>query len=211
MKKIILSIIRFSSKIVALIFPYSLSNKLKWLRNNSYTYWITSKFKYFGNNSVIIYPSTVRGQEYISIGDNTTIGARTILTAWDKYEGYQFKPEIVIGNNVSIGEDCHITAINKIEIRDDVLMGKKITITDNAHGESQFNLLSLPPIKRPLYSKGPVIIGERVWIGDKATILAGVSIGRNSIIGANALVTKDIPENCVVGGIPARIIKKLIE
>ena len=76
-----------------------------------------------------------------------------------------------------------------------------------------FNLetLHIPPIKRPIYSKGPVIIGDNVWIGDKATILPGVTIGDGAVIAANAVVTKDVPAFCVAAGNPARIIKKSID
>jgi acetyltransferase-like isoleucine patch superfamily enzyme len=88
-------------------------------------------------------------------------------------------------------------------------MGKKITITDNAHGKSEPEYLSIPPTKRKLHSKGPVIIEDGVWIGDKVTILSGIRIGENSIIGANSLVTKDIDANCVFGGIPAKLIKRI--
>lgn len=137
-------------------------------------------------------------------------GARAILTAWDKYECDSFAPQIIIGDNVNIGEDCHITAINKIKIGKNVLMGKKITISDNSHGETDFDSLLIPPIKRRLFSKGPVIIEDGAWIGDNVTILSGVRIGKNSIVGANALVTKNVPENCIVGGVPAKIIKNII-
>jgi acetyltransferase-like isoleucine patch superfamily enzyme len=147
------------------------------------------------------------GGSYISIGDKTSFGTRATLTAWDKYGLDRFCPEIIIGNNVSIGDDSHITAINRIEIGNNVLTGKKITITDNAHGKSNLESLMLPPTHRKLYSPGPIFIEDGVWIGDKVTILANVRIGKNAIIGSNAVVTKDIPANSVAGGIPARIIK----
>jgi acetyltransferase-like isoleucine patch superfamily enzyme len=129
------------------------------------------------------------------------------LTAWDSYRSDSFSPEIFIGNNTSIGEDFHITAINKIQIGNHVLIGKKVTITDNAHGLVDGSMLTIPPIERSLYSKGSVIIEDGVWIGDKVTILAGVTIGKNVIVGANSVVTKDIAKNCVVGGIPAKVLK----
>jgi acetyltransferase-like isoleucine patch superfamily enzyme len=137
------------------------------------------------------------------------MGARSILSAWDKYEDDVFNPQIMIGDGVGIGEDSHITAINRIEIGRDVLMGKKVTITDNSHGKTEYEQLSIPPKKRVLYSKGPVVIEDRVWIGDKVTILPNVRIGKNAIIAANAVITSDIPENCIAGGNPAKIIKKI--
>jgi acetyltransferase-like isoleucine patch superfamily enzyme len=70
---------------------------------------------------------------------------------------------------------------------------------------------SIPPVKRTLKSKGEVKIGNNVWIGDKATILGGVTIGDNVIIGANSVVTHDVPSNCVAAGNPAKIIKKICQ
>jgi acetyltransferase-like isoleucine patch superfamily enzyme len=67
------------------------------------------------------------------------------------------------------------------------------------------------PFRRPLVSKGPVLIGDCVWIGDKATILPGVTIGKGSVIGANAVVTKDVPDYCMAAGNPAVVLKKLEE
>lgn len=175
--------------------------------NKFYSAWVSREFKSFGRDSVVQRHVYLIGGKYISIGNKSCVGLRAVLTAWDKYESDTFLPEIIIGNHVSIGDDSHITAINRIEIGNHVLTGKKITITDNAHGKSDFELLSLSPTARPLYSAGPVIIEDGVWIGDKATILPNVRIGKNAIIGANAVVTKDIPANCVAGGIPAKVIK----
>ena len=110
---------------------------------------------------------------------------------------------------MSIGEGCHITCANKIVIEDNALLGKYITITDNSHGDSVIDQLSIAPIRRPLNSKGPVIIGENVWIGDKVTILPNVKVGHGAIIGANSVVSKDIPANCVAVGIPAQIIRRI--
>jgi acetyltransferase-like isoleucine patch superfamily enzyme len=132
-----------------------------------------------------------------------------VFTAWDRYGSDSFTPQIIIGNNVSIGGESHITAINRIEIGNNVLTGRKITITDNSHGKSTSHYICISPALRPLFSEGPVIIGDGVWIGDKVTILPNVHIGKNAIIGANAVVTRDIPANCVAGGIPAKVIKTI--
>jgi acetyltransferase-like isoleucine patch superfamily enzyme len=68
-------------------------------------------------------------------------------------------------------------------------------------------MLELPPMSRPLVSKGAVIIKDNVWIGEGVAIMPGVTIGENSIIATNAVVTKDIPPNCVAAGVPAKVIK----
>lgn len=148
------------------------------------------------------------GAKYIRIG-NSKIGKDAILTAYDSVSGYVFSPEIVIGDNCNIGEFCHITAINSIIIGNGVLTGRWVTITDNSHGETTYEDLLLPPLKRKSFSKGKVIIGNNVWIGDKATILPGVTIGEGAIIGAGSVVTKDVPAMSVVGGNPAKVIKQI--
>ena len=101
----------------------------------------------------------------------------------------------------------YITAINNITIGNNILTGKWVTITDNSHGEVTLEQMHQDPLKRPVVSKGPVHIGDNVWIGDKATILPHVSIGDGAIIAANAVVTKDVPPYSVAAGNPAKIIK----
>ncbi|WP_353123687.1 acyltransferase [Dysgonomonas capnocytophagoides] len=174
-----------------------------------YTGWISRFFYSFGQKTTIQSFSSLIGPQYISIGNFSLIGKRAVVTAWDKYKGDCFTPRIIIGNNVNIGDDCHITAINRIEIGNNVLMGKKITITDNSHGKITKESVLLPPAIRSLYSPGEVIIEEGVWIGDKVTILPNVRIGKNSIIGANSVVTSNVEGNCVYAGVPARKLKEI--
>lgn len=183
---------------------------LQLLKRRLYVAWLSVEFKHIGY-PVNWYPPvrTLRGGKYISIGDKVSIGKNVTLTAWDRYQEQRFTPEITIGNNSSIGDDSHITAINKIWIGNNVLTGKKILITDNSHGVSEYSLLSVAPSKRPLYSKGPVIIEDNVWIGEKSSVMPGVRIGYGSIIAANSVVTHDVPPYSVVAGIPAKVVKIL--
>ena len=158
----------------------------------------------------IIKPRQLLGEKYISIGKGTNIEKDIILTAWDKYGDETFYPTIKIGENCSIGEHAHITACQKITIGNGVLTGRYIYISDNAHGNSQKEQLNIPPIKRPLHIKGPVTIEDNVWIGERVCILSGVNVGKGAIIAANAVVTHDVPAATIVGGVPAKIIKKII-
>ena len=155
----------------------------------------------------IISPHELMGEKYISIGNNTTINKGVILTAWDKYGNQTFTPSITIGNNCSIGEHAHITACKEIIIGNNVLTGRRVYISDNAHGKSSKKEIDNPPIHRPLHIKGSVIIEDNVWIGERACILSGVHIGKGAIIAANAVVTHDVPAACIAGGVPAKIIK----
>lgn len=206
-KRLIINFLWFTGKLWFYLYSHKNSERIKFIKIILFSAWISREFKSYGERSFIYSFSCLLGGKYISIGDKCCIGKNAVLTAWDKHGADIFVPLITIGNNVSIGDDSHITAINRIEIGNNVLIGNKITITDNAHGKSNSDSLLLSPILRPLYSDGPVIIENNVWIGDKVTILPNVHIGENAIIGANAVVTKDIPANCVAGGIPAKVIK----
>lgn len=146
--------------------------------------------------------------QYIEFGENFSAENRLKIDAIDRYGNDIFKPEIIIGDNVAFINDVHIGAISKIVIGDGCLLASRIYISDHSHGEINKESLDISPIKRPLTSKGDVIIGKNVWIGEGVSILPNVTIGDNCIVGANAVVTKSIPENCIVGGVPAKIIKK---
>lgn len=187
------------------------SYKIKAIKELIYTGKYKFKFKKFGENSVIL-PKfrNVCGMNYISIGNNSYIGSLVTLTAYDRYQNQIFIPKITIGDNSCIGDFSHVTCINEIRIGNNVRMGKNILITDNSHGLSEKSEIEIAPNKRPLYSRGPVIIEDNVWIGEKSSILPGVSVGYGSIIAANSVVTKDVPPFTVVGGNPAKVIKEIL-
>ena len=114
---------------------------------------------------------------------------------------------ICIGDNVSIGDYNHITATKGIIISDGVLTGRFVTISDNNHGNTDFESMHIRPENRQVVTKGEVTIGKNVWIGDKVTILSNVKIGEGSIIGANSVVTKDVPPFSIAVGVPAKVVK----
>lgn len=108
---------------------------------------------------------------------------------------------IKVGKNVFINACCKFQDQGGIEIGNGVLIGHNVTLATLNHDER-------PEFRQNIYPK-PIKIGDNVWIGSNATILQGVIIGDGAIIGANAVVTKDVPENMVVAGIPAKIIRKV--
>lgn len=152
------------------------------------------------------------GGAYFEIGKNLCVGKNGVLEAWENTENRNSRtgnlPSVIIGDNVSLGEYCHITAIECVKIGNNLLTGRFVTITDNSHGLTDLESLKLPPLKRPIVSKGAVTIKDNVWIGDKVTILPNVTIGEGAVIAANSVVTKDVPPYSVVGGIPAKILHK---
>ena len=200
------------ARVVSFVLPYHfISRNLRRIAVALYTGWVSKEFKQFGRSSSICPTFTLLlGAKYIIVGDNCSIGKNIQLTAWESYMDQTFQPEIIIGNNCLIGEDAHITAVSSIHIGNNVLMGKKVLITDNSHGVSTSEMMDIAPVKRPLYSKGPVIIDDNVWIGEKASIMPDVHIGKGSIIAANAVVTKDVPPYSVVAGVPGKVVKSLM-
>lgn len=220
MKKLAKRTITFLIRWISFVYTYSLSLRLKRYRNTLYTMWIRNFLGKVGEKSSIHYPCKLEGggSSHISIGSNSCIHSHCILGCWVSYKTHNaegklfeqnFAPEIIIGNNCAIGEYTQITAINKITIGDGLLTGRYVYIGDNAHGRLSFEEANIRPAKRELISKGEVRIGNNVWIGDKATILGGVTIGDNVIIGANSVVTHDIPSNCVAAGVPVKVLKML--
>lgn len=171
-----------------------------------YAGYIGANCRHMGHG-VLIKPflQMTHGLQNINIGNNCYIGQRVQLTTWECDS--LPKPSITMGNNCAIGDNSHITAINEIRLGNNVLTGKRVLITDNAHGASDPAMLDIAPNNRPLYSKGPVVIGDNVWIGEKASIMPGVTIGQGAIIGANAVVTKDVPQYALVAGNPAKVIR----
>ncbi|MCL9809097.1 acyltransferase [Flavobacterium luminosum] len=168
-----------------------------------------SKFKKMGSNCVLERDFRILGPEHIEIGDNFLSLHRLRLEAIDQYNEEKFSPRIIIGNNVTFNTDCHIGCTNSIIIEDNCLFASRIYITDHHHGDTSEEMLEIVPNKRPLISKGPVLIKKNVWVGEGVCIMPNVTIGENSIIASNAVVTKNIPANSVVAGVPAIVIKKI--
>lgn len=170
---------------------------------------VKTKFLHIGENVDIQYPCRIINPQYIYIGDNFRAWSEFRIEAIDNYWGKYYNPRIVIGRNVIFHADCHIGCINEITIGNNVLAGSRVLITDHYHGKTDDLNSDITFVKRDLFSKGKVFIDENVWIGEGVCIMPDVSIGKNCIIGANSVVTRSFPDNCVIAGSPAKIVKKL--
>lgn len=106
-----------------------------------------------------------------------------------------------IGKNVFINHDCTFLDIGGITIEDDVLIGPKVSLITESH--------PLNPSERKSLLVKPIVIKRNAWIGAGATILPGVTIGENAVVAAGAVVSKDVPANTVVAGIPAKVVKTI--
>ncbi|MBV5329484.1 MAG: acyltransferase [Chlorobium sp.] len=137
-------------------------------------------------------------------GDNCSINGYSTFGASAVNEN----PILIVGNNTTLAYEVTISVGERVEIGDDCLIADRVFIADN-HGHP------VDPERRRQMTKvfpeeiKPVKIGNNVWIGYQSVILRGVTIGDNSIVGANSVVTKDVPPNTVVAGNPAIIVRSL--
>lgn len=210
MKNNVKKLIRVFFRVVNIIYSYNTKKKIQnFYSTYIFSYWLRPIFKSCGD-AYFNTPIYIKGAKYISIGDNFGAGPRFRIEAFDFFAGEKYSPIIEIGDNVSFNFNCHVGAINKIIIHNNVLIGSNVLITDHSHGDSNLASFNLAPSKRKLISKGTVIIEENVWIGENVSILPNVTIGRNSVIGANSVVTKNVLPFSIVGGNPAKIIKQVL-
>jgi acetyltransferase-like isoleucine patch superfamily enzyme len=149
----------------------------------------------------------ITNPQFVSIGYGAIIRPYSWIYAirGDREVKDVFIPSIEIGNYCSIGRFCHITASNQVILEDYVLIGEGVLIADNIHG---YEDIKTPIIRQALVSRGPIVIGNGTWIGNGARIVGKARIGRNCVIGANAFVNRDVPDYCMVVGIPGRIVKR---
>ena len=158
---------------------------------------------------IVRFPIDIRGKKFMDFGRKLTTGYYCRLEAYPI--GNNNSKVLKFGDNVQINDFVHIAAAKNVEIGNNVLIASKIFISDICHGEyADIENMSDPnehPNNRKLSAK-PVIIHDDVWIGEMVSILPGVEIGKGSIIGANSVVTKSIPEYSIAAGNPAKVIKQ---
>ena len=171
----------------------------------SFSFFIT-KFR-VPSARLIRQPIDIRGKKNIDFGKKLTTGYYCRIEAYGK----NHEKSLIFGHNVQINDFVHIAALNEVRIGNNVLIASKVFITDLEHGIYSGNEYDSVPhsiVKdRPLSSK-PVCIKDNVWIGEHVSVLPGVTIGENAIIGANSVVKKNIPANSIAVGSPAKIIKQ---
>ena len=110
--------------------------------------------------------------------------------------------DLTIGDFSGVGIDCNVGG--SVTIGDHVMMGPECVLLSHNH---RFDRLDIPMCQQGFSEEQPIHIGNDVWIGTRAIILPGVTVGDHSVVGAGAVVTKDVPPYAVVGGVPAKILK----
>lgn len=160
-----------------------------------------------GWHTIVRAPLCLNGRGVI-LGSNVRIAPLTRLETFSEYSGYQYKPHLSIGDNTSIEQSCHISAVKSLCIGHDTVISSFVLIQDHEHSmDEEYRATHI--LERPLVIK-EVRIGNRVFVGSGAKILAGSTIGDRCVVGANAVVKGNFPEDSVIAGVPARIIKNSV-
>ena len=154
--------------------------------------------KKFTANSISAFGKNIR----FLINDNGQVVFKGRLIAADDVE-LQCSGTLILGSGTTINRYSRVVAYDYIEMGDNVMLAEFVTIVDHDHKFSLEN----DRLVFSGYETKPIKIGSNVWVGEKASILKGCTVGDNVIIAAHSLVTKDVPSNSVVGGVPAKVIK----
>ena len=170
---------------------------------------------FFPKARIIRFPFDIRGKKYIKYGKNFTTGIGCRIEVYNFNNGISDgkNPQLIIGNNVQINDYVHLSCAESVIIEDNVLIASKVYVSDLNHGN--YSSLKNPEHscpdeivkERKIFTK-PVKICQNTWLGENVAVLSGVTIGKNSIIGANSVVSKNIPENCIAVGNPVKVIKQ---
>lgn len=162
------------------------SPKIKW-----------GKFLRLGN---YVYVSAL-GRNGVAFGNNVSIGAYSRIIVSTSLN--EIGDSIVFGNNVGIGEFAYLGGAGGLTIGDDCIVGQYLSCHPENHNCNDLTQL----IRHQGVSRKGIMIGANCWIGSKVTILDGVNIGSGCVIAAGSVVTKSFPENSIIGGVPAKLLK----
>ena len=160
-----------------------------------------ARFVRLGAGAFMFSPYRIDGAEGISLGEASSLQGGS----WLYCLGRNGRPaRLHIGRGCVLGYNNHITAVESVCIGDHVLTANNVYISDNLHA---YEDVLTPVMHQPVIVKGRVDIGDGTWLGESVAVI-GARIGKNCVIGANAVVTRDIPDYCVAVGIPARVIRR---
>lgn len=159
-------------------------------------------FGHIGRKSSVDSPLRLQGPENIYIGDNVGVHYKTWLAALPLTQMGGVK--LLISDGCVIGDFNHIWATHSITFEKNVLTANHVYVSDNLHCYAD---IETPIVKQPIKQLRDVVIGEGSWLGENVCVI-GASIGKHCVIGANSVVTHDIPDYCVAVGSPAKVIKQ---
>jgi acetyltransferase-like isoleucine patch superfamily enzyme len=168
-----------------------------------YTAVMKRGFYRFGEGSSIHPLFNTSNRRFISIGNHVTIGSFSWIGVVGEPTGSE--PRLIIEDGCSLGPNSFIMAYSHVHLHRDVLLGPRVYIADHFHGYENPNL---PVIDQPVCDGGPTVVEGGCFLGIGSCILNNVTVGRHSVVGANAVVTKDVPPYSLVVGNPGRVVKR---
>ncbi|KPP95476.1 DapH/DapD/GlmU-related protein [Erythrobacter sp. HL-111] len=161
-------------------------------------------FGSFGRGVRIVRPLRIWGARHCHFGDEAVVQCGAYLVALAEHDA---PPVLKVGARTMIGHHAHIVATRRVEFGQGVLTADRIFVADNRHA---FDDPAVPVRDQGLVQLAEVTIGDGSWLGENVCIL-GASVGRNCVIAANSVVTRDIPDRCIAAGSPARVVKRYCE
>lgn len=180
-------------------------NKIILLIEKIYYYSIIKKMPKYGKNIRISIGTRIDLPQYVSFGENVYIGKFSWFSIAQVSQ--EIIPKVEIGDNTYIGNNFLLSCVEEIKIGKNVMISDRCFIGDTEHC---FDKKDIPIKEQPLLSAGKVEIGDDCWIGVGTSILPNVKIGKHCVVGANSVVTKDIPDYHIAVGNPTKVIKKIV-
>jgi acetyltransferase-like isoleucine patch superfamily enzyme len=154
---------------------------------------------------VVYPPALIIGHDRISMGSDVVVHPGAFLSIVSEQAGRRYDASLTIGDGVRIGNDVVVACCGRIEIGDRVLIADRVFIGDTYH---EYRDVQRPVVDQGLHDPRPVSIGPGAFLGIGCAVLAGVTLGEGAYVGANAVVTGDVPAHAVVVGNPARIVRR---
>jgi acetyltransferase-like isoleucine patch superfamily enzyme len=164
-----------------------------------------SRFGAFGPGSAFGPPAVVRSPHRVFVGEKVFFHSGAWLSVVEEHNGRTHQPRLEIGDRTVFGRDAYISCVGTITIGSEVQAADRVFITDTYHS---YEDPRTSIVRQPMAEPQAVVIGDGAFLGIGACVLAGVTIGERAFVGANAVVTRDVPANTVVGGNPAREIRR---
>ena len=189
-------IVKFFGKLLLKV--VSLGNKIK-------SKALLAQFKEVGTQCCVEWPLKIPNPQYITLGKGVFISWNGWLYGNDQYRDQKFEPAITIGDYTYIGNTCHIVACNRVFIGKHVLISDRCYLSDNLH---DYRDISCSIFDNTLLVPGEIRIGDYSWIGENVCIYGDITVGKHCVVGANSVLTKNLPDYSIAVGSPARIVKR---
>jgi acetyltransferase-like isoleucine patch superfamily enzyme len=167
------------------------------------------RFHTFGEASILAFPpGDVFGEEHIAIGSGTLVAPHVSMSVGmapgQALPQGASSPGLRIGDRCSIGRGSHLVAHRSLVVGDDVITGPSCYLTDQNHVYADPDI----PIGQQWPAEDPVVVGSGSWLGAGCVLLPGTRLGRNTVVAAGAVVRGEFPDHAVVGGVPAKLLRR---